>query len=540
VNDSATPPGLGRVGGFELLLELAAGGMATVYLGRAVDGRNDLPIVAIKRPHRHLATDKMFLSMIIDEARLASTIGHPHVVKVRELGFEGGEPFVVMDYVEGIALSDLRKALAAMERAIDPKIALRIVLDALAGLHAAHEQRDEAGKHLGIIHRDVSPHNIIVGCDGSSRLTDFGIAKAEDRVQITRTHEVKGKLAYLAPERVDRRRLCTVQSDIFSMAVVLWECIAGRRLFRGDEAVQTLQEVMSAPIPRLRQVGAPVSAALDDVIARALSRDLETRHLTAADLGVALERAAGKDGVGTRDQVSRIVEAVFGDRMAGRHEALRRAAPGVDVDELLARAGAPRRAKPKNDDDYVAESTIASLAPPAPSTRYTFGEAETSGPARFGGSKTRRSVMGAVVAGALLGVGIAIVVVTRTPRPPATPSAPAAVVVLRRVVVPLPFVAARVSFDDVTRELEPPTDVVTFEVPREAGFRHRLVAVAADGARAEGVVVEDEGMAKVDDDGFAVSRPDVPASGTAAPRPGAGSVKQPPIGTKKRGFTKLP
>src|SRR6185295_19636799 len=114
-------------------------------------------------------------------------------------------------------------------------------------------------------------------CDGRVRLTDFGIAKAQDRMQETRTHEVKGKLAYLAPERIDKRRMCTVQSDVFSMAVVLWECIAGRRLFRGEEAIETLQEVMTAPIPSLRRIGAPISQALDETILRGLARDMDER-----------------------------------------------------------------------------------------------------------------------------------------------------------------------------------------------------------------------------------------------------------------------
>jgi serine/threonine-protein kinase len=234
-----------RLGSYELLLELASGGMATVHLARATDRRQGPPLVAIKRPHRHLAGDKTFVTMLVDEARLASAIDDPHVVKVRELGFEGGMPFIVMDYVEGASLAELRRELTAAGRAIDVRVAVRLVLDALAGLQAAHELRDSNDKALHIVHRDVSPHNVLIGCDGRSYLTDFGIAKAEDRIQTTRTHEVKGKLAYLAPERVDKRRMCTVQSDVFSMAVVLWECFAGRRLFRGDEAVDILQQVMS-------------------------------------------------------------------------------------------------------------------------------------------------------------------------------------------------------------------------------------------------------------------------------------------------------
>jgi eukaryotic-like serine/threonine-protein kinase len=535
---------LGRVGGFELLVELAAGGMATVFLAHAVDGRVDMPMVAVKRPHRHLATDKVFLSMLIDEARLASTISHANVVRVRELGFEGGEPFVVMDYVEGASLSELRKALSTMERAIEPRVAVRIILDALYGLHAAHEQKDESGKHLGIIHRDVSPHNIIVGADGVSRLTDFGIAKAEDRVQTTRTHEVKGKLAYLAPERVDKRRMCTAQSDIFSMAVVLWECIAGRRLFRGDEAIDTLQEVMSAPIPRLKQVGARVPAALDDVIARALSRDLETRHLTAADLAAAIERASGKDGVGSAADVARVVEAVFGEKMAIRQEHLRRAAPHVDLDALLERSSVPQRPKPKSDDVVIRESIIASLAPRAPSTRYNFGAvSEATGPAartRVRGGK-RAGVISAILGGVLLGTVFAVAFVWRTRGD--TTALPVADLLsadastspgpsIRRVIVPLPFVAVKVSFDDANRELEPPADIASFDVARESGVRHRVVALASDGSRAEGFVMESSGLATAEPEGFTITR-------TPPAQPRGAGARVMPIGTKKNGFTKL-
>jgi serine/threonine-protein kinase len=212
-----------RLGAYELLGGIASGGMATVHLARAMDRREGTPLVAIKRPHRHLAADKNFLTMLVDEARLASAISHPNVVKVRELGFDGGVPFIVMEYVEGASLAELRRELASAGRALDVRVAVRVVLDVLAGLGAAHDLTDDTGRPLHIVHRDVSPHNVLIGSDGRTRITDFGIAKAEDRIQTTRTHEVKGKLAYLAPERVDKRRTCTVQSDVFSAAVVFWE-----------------------------------------------------------------------------------------------------------------------------------------------------------------------------------------------------------------------------------------------------------------------------------------------------------------------------
>ncbi len=369
---------LGRAGNYELLLDLASGGMATVYLARALD--RDL-LVAVKRPHKHLASDKMFLTMLLDEARVASSIDHPNVVRVRELGFEAGEPFIVLDYVEGCALSDLRKDLAEADRSMPTKVAVRIVLDALAGLHAAHELKDETGKPLGIIHRDISPHNVMVGVDGAARLTDFGIAKAEDRLQVTRTHEVKGKLAYLAPERLDKRRICTRQSDVFSMAVVLWELLAGRRLFRGEEAVDTLDEVLHAPIPLLRQLGANVPPDLDAALARGLSRDMNVRYKTAAELAAALEKGAGKANIGTPADVAEVVDVVFGGRLCLRHQQLR----GVLGSELATRV---LRASQLDERHASAEPLVpsphllASIAPAAPSQRYAFGNIGDTGSRR--------------------------------------------------------------------------------------------------------------------------------------------------------------
>ena len=551
---------LGRAGGYDLLIEIASGGMATVYLGRARDGREGAVLVAVKRPHKHLATDKVFMSMLLDEARLASAIHHDNVVKVRELGFEMGEPFIVMDYIEGASLADLRKELATAERAIDPRVAVKVVLDALAGLTAAHELRDDSGRLLGIIHRDVSPHNVLIGCDGHSRLTDFGIAKAEDRVQVTRTHEVKGKLAYLAPERIDKRRMCTVQSDVFSMAVVLWECIAGRRLFRGEEAVDTLQEVMNAPIPKLRRLGARIPVALDDVIARGLSRDLETRYLTARDFAEAIERAAGRQNVASPPEVANVIETVFGPRMRVRHEKIRSSLGGPEADDILIQSGLPTRAPPTEEMRLSTPEVLSQIAPPAPSARYTFGNNDYA--AKLFPRKPPWGIMAGIAGGILLG---ALVVFLMLPRraalavAPVVTVAPAPVVkAARHLRVPLPFVATLVTLDDTARELDPAMDTVEFDVQAERPLRHRVIAVALDGTRGEGWMREVDGVAQIEEDGFTFESPDLPtaaqqpqspqpatttARGTTPTRTPPGGKKgpppPPPPGATKNGFTKL-
>ncbi len=517
--------------------------MATVHLARATDKRQGPPLVAIKRPHRHLASDKIFVTMLVDEARLASAIDDPRVVKVRELGFEGGMPFIVMDYVEGASLAELRRELSAVGRAIDVRVAVRVVLDALGGLQAAHDLRDDNDKPLHIIHRDVSPHNVLLGCDGRSYITDFGIAKAEDRIQTTRTHEVKGKLAYLAPERVDKRRLCTVQSDVFSMAVVLWECFAGRRLFRGDEAVDILQQVMSSPIPTLEDIGAPIPRALDDVIARALSRDLDTRYASASAFAQAIERAAGSDQVGTHADVARLMEAVFGARMAVRQNQVR-ATVGSDLADLLAQSGLPTR-DPATTAAMPEGALLAELAPPMPTGRYALGTDLRAAVARLRPRSIPWRSIAAVATGVAIGAVLTLTVLTRRakPSPIVIRGAPAAVSdrpqvpATRRVLLPLPFVASRATFDDDGRDLAPPSDVIAFDVPSGSGPRHRVTVAAPDGTRAEGYVLEEDGIARAEGDGYSFTAP--PHSEEAAPRPARRGSLARPVGTVRNGFTKL-
>jgi hypothetical protein len=544
IPEPGPPPKPERLGAYELLLEIASGGMATVHLARATDKRMGPPLVAVKRPHRHLQGDKTFLTMLVDEARLASAIDHPNVVKVRELGFDGGMPFIVMDYIEGTSLADLRRELSAIGRAIDVRVAVRMITDALHGLHAAHELKDDNGKALHIIHRDVSPHNVLIGCDGRAYVTDFGIAKAEDRIQTTRTHEVKGKLAYLAPERIDKRRICSVQSDVFSMAVVLWECFAGRRLFRGDQAIDILQDVISAPIPTLRQIGAQVPSALDDVIARALSRDLDTRYATALDFAQAVERAAGPEHVGTHGDVARLMEAIFGSRMALRQDQVRVTIGPDEMTDLLRECGLPARDR-VSVADVPTGQLLAELAPPAPTGRYALGTELRAAVAKLRPRPLPWLGIGAVAAGIALGALVTLAFVANRPKPRpivirgVSPDPPASEVAgsptARKVVLPLPFLATHVELDDVARDLDPASDVAAFDVPAESGARHRVVVIAIDGTRAEGFVREQDGIARPEVEGYAFVPPEPSSTET---RPASARPAR-PLGTVHNGFTKL-
>jgi serine/threonine-protein kinase len=229
------PPSLRRTVGRYLLGEqIAFGGMASVHLGRLEGGAGFSRLVAVKRLHPQYASTPDVEAMLLDEARLAARTRHPNVVPILDVVSHEGELVLVMEYVHGEALSKLLRAARARGAHVPAPVASAIVSGLLHGLHAAHEARDERGRPLDIVHRDVSPQNVLVGADGLARVADFGIAKAAGRLQSTRDGQLEGKLGYMAPEQfltseIDRR------VDIWAAGVVLWECVAGERLHDGDQ-----------------------------------------------------------------------------------------------------------------------------------------------------------------------------------------------------------------------------------------------------------------------------------------------------------------
>jgi serine/threonine protein kinase len=281
---SAAPLEVGRYVLYDLI---ASGGMAAVHFGRITGSAGFMRVVAIKRLHPHLASDKKFTAMFLDEARVASRIHHPNVVGVIDVADLDGELFLVMDYVRGESLSTLLRAAAEKDELVPLAIASAVMIGALYGLHAAHEARDERGELMHVVHRDVSPQNILVDLDGVVRVADFGIAKAVSRLESTRDGEVKGKLAYMAPEQlisgaVDRR------TDVYAASVVLWEAVTGQRLFqRGDPGAIVLA-VMSGgrPPPSIHRAG--IDTALDGVVLRGLSHAQASRFPTTLEMAEAL------------------------------------------------------------------------------------------------------------------------------------------------------------------------------------------------------------------------------------------------------------
>jgi eukaryotic-like serine/threonine-protein kinase len=272
-----------RVGRYVIYDRIASGGMASVHLGRLLGPAGFGRIVAIKRLHEQYAHDPEFVAMFLDEARLAARIRHPQVVSILDVVADDGELFLVMEYVQGESLSQLLR-----RSPMPPSVVVAVLVDALYGLHAAHEATSDRGGPLGIVHRDVSPQNILVGVDGNARVVDFGVAKATWRIHSTTDGRIKGKLAYMSPEQL-RREHVDRRTDVFAAAVVLWQALAGRYLFATEDPGSTVANVLSKPLEPPSAHASGISAALDAVVLRGLDRDPEQRFHTAREMASALE-----------------------------------------------------------------------------------------------------------------------------------------------------------------------------------------------------------------------------------------------------------
>lgn len=322
-----------RLGRYQVLAQLAAGGMAGVYVGRALAVAGFERLVALKVLHPHLAHEEEFISMFLDEARLAARIHHPNVVATLDISdTEGDGFFLVMDYIEGHHFGALLQQAAKDGLRVPPPVVLRVVLDALAGLAAAHNLVDEHGVPLQLVHRDVSPHNIMVGTDGIGRLTDFGVAKAEVRLTSTREGQFKGKLAYMAPEHASTGAT-DQRSDLFAMGIILWEGLTGRRLFRADTNAQTLNKILIEPIPGVSEARAEL-APFDAICARALERDPAQRFQSADEFAEALEAVARSvDGIASARQVGEVVRKLAAEKLTRDRARIQEAIRGLGTSE---------------------------------------------------------------------------------------------------------------------------------------------------------------------------------------------------------------
>jgi serine/threonine-protein kinase len=372
------PDALPRSSRYELLVKIASGGMATVYVGRIRGAEGFSRLVAIKRAHPHLLEDPEFRSVVVAEARLASLIHHPNVVSVLDVEERDGELLLVMDFIEGAALSMLLGAARTSGDPLPPRIAVRTSLEAALGLHAAHELADDAGHPLGLVHRDVSPQNILVGQDGASRISDFGIAKC-----VTGTHSggtqmgvLKGKLPYMAPEYIEFSEV-DPRGDVFALGVVLWESLTNQRLFRADNDLETMRRVASMAAPPVSAVAPWVGEGLDAVVARALEKGPDRRFASARAFAEALESAGRRaDLVAGASEVGDYVRVIAGADIAKRRELVRaRSGPIIPAARVSSSTAlvdpertatdtshapaVPAPSEPANDADTIEDDTSA-------------------------------------------------------------------------------------------------------------------------------------------------------------------------------------
>jgi serine/threonine-protein kinase len=287
------------IGRYRLCFELASGGMASVYLARSEGSAGFQKLVALKCIHPHLAQEKGYVDMFLDEARIASSITHPNVCSVFDCGEADGEYFIAMEYLMGEPLSRVhRRVLAnANERRspLQPARMAAIIAQACEGLHAAHELKDAHGEPLHVVHRDVSAENLFVTYDGTTRVVDFGIAHARKRLHHTEAGQVKGTFPYMAPEQmtaaaVDRR------VDVWALGAVLWELLTHRRLFLRDTDVNTMYAVLSSEVEPPSKFSPDIPEELEAIVLKALQRNPEERWQTTREMGKALRRVLAQQG----------------------------------------------------------------------------------------------------------------------------------------------------------------------------------------------------------------------------------------------------
>jgi serine/threonine-protein kinase len=364
------------IGRYVLFDEIASGGMATVHFGRMLGPGGFARTVAIKRLHPQYAKDPEFVSMFLDEARLVGRIRDLHVVPTLDVVANDGELLLVMEYVQGVSLSYLVRVARRRNEPVPVSHAVGVIVDALLGLHAAHQTTSDSGEPLEVVHRDVSPQNILVGIDGVVRVVDFGIAKAAGRLQTTRDGQIKGKAGYMAPEQirggdVDRR------TDVFAASVVLWELLTGQRLFASDTAMGAMNQVFEKVVPRPSQVLASIPQSLDAIVLRGLARAPAARYASAKELADALEAAVE---VAPPRRLAPWVEELAADVLAKRAERIVEiesstsdAAPAVPTPAPALAAAPPLAPAPAPAPAQAQAQVSALAAAPAPSVHIAEG-----------------------------------------------------------------------------------------------------------------------------------------------------------------------
>jgi serine/threonine-protein kinase len=400
-----------QIGRYLLHRQIARGGMATIHIARVLGELGFSRIVAAKRMRPELAHNREFVSMFLDEARIASRVNHRNVVPVLDVVTSNGEVVLVQEYAHGAPLSFLLRAAYRANTPVPLPVAVSIATQVLAGLHAAHETSDAEGRPLHIIHRDVSPQNIMIATDGTARLLDFGIAKAEASAHVTRKGTFKGKLAYAAPEQI--RGGATQQSDIYALSVVLWELVVGDRLYRDarteDDLIVAIMKSTPATVTEaLAEERAWTSTyrwnqleAIAPIIHKGLAGDARRRWSSAAEMEDALTAAVP---IASGSDVCEWLRALGGEFLAERDRV-------IAAEEVSWRAIRPKSGREVRLDTDMSIAAAAAAVEP-----------ERAAPARYPARAPWLAAAGAFVA--LVALGAHLFATDPVPPPPASLVAP--------------------------------------------------------------------------------------------------------------------
>lgn len=377
------PPAPTVVGRYVLHAPIARGGMATIHLARLLGAEGFSRTVAAKRLHPQFTEDAEFLKMFLDEARIASKVHHPNVVPMLDVVQSGTEVILVQEYVHGVPFDKLLRAVNQQKKVLPIGVVVAIVSGMLAGLHAAHEATDELGHALGIVHRDVSPQNVIVGIDGIPRLLDFGVAKATLSSHVTRAGVFKGKLAYTSPELL--QGIVTQSTDIYAASVVLWEALAGRRLYIAMNEAELVSAVMTGAVTKLTDAVVQslvpperweLIQKLEPVLSKGLSFAMGDRYATAAEMQDALLKVAP---AATPAEVSKWVKLLGKEYLEGREKVIvseesswrkQKSAPGAadalpeESTERSAPGSAPSVVSQPSTTATALQTTVMAQLPP--------------------------------------------------------------------------------------------------------------------------------------------------------------------------------
>ncbi len=455
------------LGAYQLLLPIGQGGMGRVWVAREKEAGPFARFVAIKTALAHSSPNRQFWTALLDEAHIASSLRHPNVCIIHAVETQDSVVYLVMDWSDAGSLRELLDA-APGER-IGPQLAARIIAGVCAGLHAAHELTGEDGQLLGVVHRDVSPQNILFSTSGQVKLADFGVAKARGQLQeATRTGELKGKLSYMAPEQVTLKEFDR-RADIFALGCVLYEATLGKRPFHGTDALATLYSLLEQPLTKPSDLDPSYPPGLEQIVLKALAKAPADRYQTAEELGYALESwMATTRAVVTESNVATLLRELLGDRIKER---------SVAVAEMVRKLDA---GEPVTDSGVEIEQT--------PSTQLGMAQSGAS-PARKG-RLSLALMMGLVVVG-----GVAALVANRSSSsahgPAAGPSTEAQVAA-STAVAPVAPIAPSVSMADIRVAGAPSQQAEEATEPDDAGRKS-----ARSGARTKSVAVRPAAPAKV-------------------------------------------